>query len=41
MELAEAMVKYIIKYVLEQCPEEMEFFNQFIEKGLFVNLTMY
>ena len=39
MELAEAMVKYIIKYVLEQCPEEMEFFNQFIEKGLFDKLN--
>ena len=35
MELAEAMVKYIIKYVMDNCPEEMEFFNSFIEKGLF------
>ncbi len=34
MELAEAMVKYIIRYVMDECPEEMEFFNQFIEKGL-------
>ena len=39
MELAEAMVKYIIKFVLEQCPEEMAFFNQFIEKGLFDKLN--
>ena len=42
MELAEAMVKYIIKYVMDNCPEEMEFFNSFIEKGLFDKIkTMY
>ena len=29
MELAEDMVKYVIKYVMENAPEEMEFFNQF------------
>ncbi|WP_297596757.1 asparagine--tRNA ligase [uncultured Cetobacterium sp.] len=40
MELAEAMVKYIIKYVMDECPEEMEFFNQFIEKGLFDKLNL-
>lgn len=34
MEVAEAMLKYIINYVLENAPEEMEFFNQFIDKGL-------
>ena len=34
----EAMIKYIINYVLENCPEEMEFFNQFIEKGLIERL---
>ncbi|WP_040406040.1 asparagine--tRNA ligase [Cetobacterium somerae] len=39
MELAEAMVKYIIKYVMDECLEEMEFFNQFIEKGLFDKLN--
>ncbi|WP_321330102.1 asparagine--tRNA ligase [uncultured Ilyobacter sp.] len=39
MELAEAMVKYIIKYVMDECPEEMEFFNSFIEKGLFEKLN--
>ena len=38
MELAEDMVKYIINYVLEQCPEEMEFFNAFIDKGLLERL---
>lgn len=39
MELAEAMVKYIIKFVMDECPEEMEFFNNFIEKGLFDKLN--
>lgn len=39
MDLGEAMVKYIIKYVLDNCPEEMNFFNQFIEKGLFDKLN--
>lgn len=39
MELAEAMVKYIIRFVLDECPEEMEFFNNFIEKGLFDKLN--
>ena len=34
MELAEAMLKYIINYCLENAPEEMEFFNKFIDKGL-------
>lgn len=39
MDLAEKMVKFIIKYVMENCPEEMEFFNNFIEKGLFDKLN--
>ena len=39
MDLAEEMVKYIIKYVLDNCPEEMEFFNNFIDKGLFEKLN--
>ncbi len=34
MELAEAMLKYVINYVLENAPEEMEFFNKFVDKGL-------
>lgn len=38
MELAEDMVKYIINYVLENCPEEMEFFNAFVDKGLLERL---
>lgn len=38
MDMAEAMVKYIIKFVLEEAPEEMEFFDKFIEKGLIERL---
>ena len=38
MDLAEDMIKYIISYVLENAPEEMEFFNQFIDNGLFDRL---
>ncbi len=34
MRLAEAMVKYVIKYVLQKAPEEMKFFNEFVDKGL-------
>ena len=34
MRLAEEMLKYIINYVLENAPEEMRFFNQFVDKGL-------
>lgn len=34
MQLAEDMLKYIINYVLENAPEEMEFFNKFIDNGL-------
>ena len=34
MDLAEEMIKYVIQYVLDNAPEEMEFFNKFIDKGL-------
>ena len=34
MDVAEDMVKYIISYTLEHAPEEMEFFNKFVDKGL-------
>ena len=34
MDVAEDMIKYVITYVLEHCPEEMEFFNKFVDKGL-------
>ena len=38
MDLAEDMVKYIISYVLENAPEEMEFFNKFIDTTLLERL---
>ena len=34
MEVAEAMLKYVISYVMENAPEEMDFLNQFVDKGL-------
>ncbi len=39
MALAESMLKYVIRYVLEHAPEEMNFFNQFIDKGLLDRLN--
>lgn len=39
MRLAEDMIKYIINYVLENAPEEMNFFNSFIDKGLIERLN--
>lgn len=39
MNLAEDMVKYIISYVLENAPEEMNFFNSFVDKGLLERLN--
>ncbi len=39
MILAESMLKYIIRYVLENAPEEMQFFNNFVDKGLIDRLT--
>lgn len=39
MDLAEDMIKYIISYVLEECPEEMEFFNKFIDNTLLDRLN--
>ncbi len=38
LDVAEAMIKYIIKTVLDRCPAEMEFFNKFIDKGLLERL---
>lgn len=38
MDLAENMLKYIFSYVIEHCPEEMEFFGNFIDKGLLERL---
>lgn len=39
MDVAEDMIKYIINYVLENAPEEMEFFNKFMDKGLIERLN--
>ena len=39
MVLAESMIKYIIRYVMENAPEEMNFFNQFVDKGLIERLN--
>lgn len=39
MELAEDMLKYVISYVMEQAPEEMAFFNQFVDKTLLERLN--
>ena len=38
MDLSEDMLKHIIRTVLEKCPEEMEFLNQFVDKGLLERL---
>ncbi|GAA0781436.1 asparagine--tRNA ligase [Hathewaya limosa] len=40
MDVAEDMVKYIIKFVIENAPEEMEFFNNFVDKGLLDRLNL-
>ena len=39
MDLAEDMLKYVINYVMENAPEEMKFFNSFVDKGLIDRLT--
>ena len=39
MRLAESMLKYVIRFVLENAPEEMNFFNQFVDKGLLERLN--
>ena len=38
LEVAEAMIKYIINYLLEKAPEEMQFFNSFVDKTLLARL---
>ena len=38
MDNAEALIKYVINTVLERCPQEMEFFNSFVDKGLLERL---
>lgn len=39
MDLAEDMIKYIFQYVIDNCPEEMDFFNKFIDTGLLERLN--
>ena len=39
METVQAMMKYVIRYVLDNCPDEMAFFNNFYDKGLIERLT--
>ena len=39
MDVAEAMIKHIIRRVLERCPDEINFFNSFVDKGLKERLT--
>ncbi|MBQ2841888.1 MAG: asparagine--tRNA ligase [Clostridia bacterium] len=39
MDVAEAMIKYVIKYVLDSCPQELEFLNKFMDKELIERLT--
>ena len=39
LRVEEDMLKYIIAYVLEHAPEEMNFFNQFVDKGLIERLN--
>lgn len=39
MELAEEMIKYVLSYVMKEAYEEMEFFNNFVDKGLFERLN--
>ena len=38
MVLAESMLKYVIRYAMEHAPEEMNFFNSFVDKGLLERL---
>ena len=38
MELAKNMIQYVLRYVLENCPDEMKFFNDFYDKGLIERL---
>lgn len=39
MNVEEEMLKYVVSYVLKHCPEEINFFDQFVEKGLKEKLT--
>ncbi len=39
MDYAEGMIKFVIKYVLEKCPQDIEFLNKFVDKGLVERLN--
>ena len=39
MDLAEAMLKYVINDVMERCPDELNMLNKFVDKGLIARLT--
>jgi asparaginyl-tRNA synthetase len=39
MDVSEDMLKFVIKYVMEHCPDEIDFFNRFVDKGLKDRLT--
>ncbi len=39
MDIMEEMLKYVVKYVMDTCPEEMKFFDSFVEKGLLDKLN--
>ena len=39
MDTAEALIKHVIRHVLEKCPQDMEFLNKFVDKGLIERLT--
>ena len=39
MALAQDMIKYVLSYVIQECPEEIRFFNSFVDKGLIQRLT--
>ncbi len=39
MDLARDMMKYVIRYVMDTCPQDLAFFNQFVDKGLIDRLT--
>lgn len=38
MDIMEDMLKYVVQYVLDKCPDDMEFFDKFVEKGLIEKL---
>ena len=40
MNTAEAMTKYVIRYLLDHCADELAFFNQFFDKGLLERLQL-